>query len=415
MTLGQEAGSTYGHVWASIRGWHRYRIARRVHVVREWGMHSPAQPAGYDQVKGDNLTRLVAELARRQTRLSALPAGMNLLLTRRCNIACTMCVVNRGRPRASMSPEMFSRLAEECFPTLYYIHTMLGGEPLMHPHLDETIVALRRYGVRLRLTTNATLLDAEMVSRMDGVLEWLKASIDSCRKDVYESIRRGAQFDQVAANLRHFGEARNRLNPAPKFMLGLVMMASNIAELPDYVRFAADVGADAVEFMRLAAEEGDPERLYGQEERVNALMRQALRVADERNIAVLHGLPLEGDGQPKRDPLPYRYGYLPLPPQAAQVVGPPYWFAGPPVCAQPFIEEDGAVFSCGNTRPFLLGMLGKQSFREVWNGPAYLALRAAKYAAQGAWHPFCQACVGVSRRYGQEMGEAGEVGGKSVV
>src|SRR5467141_4262615 len=62
--------------------------------------------------------------------------------------------------------------------------TISGGEPLMHPELDDIIRRIRKNGMIAGLITNGYLLVAERIQRLNQAgLEWLQISIDNVTPD----------------------------------------------------------------------------------------------------------------------------------------------------------------------------------------------------------------------------------------
>src|SRR5713101_6839259 len=62
--------------------------------------------------------------------------------------------------------------------------TISGGEPLLHPELDEIIRRIRQRGMIAGLITNGYLLTVERIERLNQTgLEWLQISIDNVTPD----------------------------------------------------------------------------------------------------------------------------------------------------------------------------------------------------------------------------------------
>ena len=62
--------------------------------------------------------------------------------------------------------------------------TISGGEPLLHPELDDIIRRIRKNGMIAGLITNGYLLVAERIERLNRAgLEWLQISIDNVTPD----------------------------------------------------------------------------------------------------------------------------------------------------------------------------------------------------------------------------------------
>src|SRR6201982_3320255 len=59
-----------------------------------------------------------------------------------------------------------------------------GGEPLLHPELDDIIRRIRKNGMVAGLITNGYLLVSERIQRLNKAgLEWLQISIDNVTPD----------------------------------------------------------------------------------------------------------------------------------------------------------------------------------------------------------------------------------------
>src|SRR5262249_9705203 len=64
------------------------------------------------------------------------------------------------------------------------ILTISGGEPLLHPELDDVIQRIRHHGIIAGMITNGYLLTAERIERLNiAGLEHLQISIDNAQPD----------------------------------------------------------------------------------------------------------------------------------------------------------------------------------------------------------------------------------------
>src|SRR5208283_4863027 len=62
--------------------------------------------------------------------------------------------------------------------------TISGGEPLLHPQLDDIIHRMRQRRIVSGLITNGYLLTADRIQRLNRAgLEWLQISIDNVNPD----------------------------------------------------------------------------------------------------------------------------------------------------------------------------------------------------------------------------------------
>src|SRR5215813_2408451 len=69
-------------------------------------------------------------------------------------------------------------------PFLVHMIPISGGEPLMHPDLEEIIRHLRKRGIYAGMITNGFLLSKERIQKLnDAGLEFLQISIDNVTPD----------------------------------------------------------------------------------------------------------------------------------------------------------------------------------------------------------------------------------------
>lgn len=78
-------------------------------------------------------------------------------ITNRCNLTCSFCPGTK-RPAGEMTPEQFSRAAEQIRPYTPYLYLHLMGEPLLHSRLPELLERAAALNCRVTVTTNGTLL-----------------------------------------------------------------------------------------------------------------------------------------------------------------------------------------------------------------------------------------------------------------
>ena len=78
-------------------------------------------------------------------------------ITNRCNLSCSFCH-RSDRVKAFMRPEDFRAILGRIEGHTDYLALHVLGEPLLHPELDEILALCQEQGLKVNLTTNATLL-----------------------------------------------------------------------------------------------------------------------------------------------------------------------------------------------------------------------------------------------------------------
>lgn len=111
------------------------------------------------------------------------PVMAHIIPMRRCNLSCTYCNeyddVSKPVPLATMRERIdhLHRLGTT-------IVTISGGEPLLHPELDDLIRYIRSKGIITGMITNGYLLTAERIRRLNHAgLDHMQISIDNVMPD----------------------------------------------------------------------------------------------------------------------------------------------------------------------------------------------------------------------------------------
>src|ERR1700682_5723253 len=111
------------------------------------------------------------------------PLLAHIIPTRRCNLACEYCNEYDDFSKPVPTEAMFQRV-DKLAALGTSVITISGGEPLLHPELDEIIHRIRKRGMIAGLITNGYLLVADRIERLNRAgLEWLQISIDNVTPD----------------------------------------------------------------------------------------------------------------------------------------------------------------------------------------------------------------------------------------
>jgi MoaA/NifB/PqqE/SkfB family radical SAM enzyme len=124
-----------------------------------------------------------ANMAARALASTDHPLLAHIIPMRRCNLACTYCNEFDDFSKPVPIDEMYRRI-DKLGALGTSVVTISGGEPLMHPELDDVIRRIRANGMIAGLITNGYLLVAERIQRLNRAgLEWLQISIDNVNPD----------------------------------------------------------------------------------------------------------------------------------------------------------------------------------------------------------------------------------------
>ena len=140
----------------------------------------------------NKLARSLAFMNRRARELAMIAKGVvstdhpvmaHLIPIRRCNLSCTYC--NEYDDYSKPIPvETMKRRVDLLGDLGTTIVTMSGGEPLLHPELDDIIRQVRKNRIISGMITNGYLLMPDRIKRLnDAGLDHMQISIDNVMPD----------------------------------------------------------------------------------------------------------------------------------------------------------------------------------------------------------------------------------------
>lgn len=194
-----------------------------------------------------NKARIQSEQAERQVSVDSLPYFYHVHLHMPCNQRCIMCVPNGRHPDATLPYEEFVSLFEQIRPCAEHI-TLIGGEPLLYPRIDDVLDLLARHPIAVSINTNATRLGDGVSEKLLGLNELhLKCSIDAATRETYYRIRGTDWFDKVVANINRFSARAAGLSNI-KVILVYVVMRENLGEVVPFIELFKDTALERIEF-----------------------------------------------------------------------------------------------------------------------------------------------------------------------
>jgi MoaA/NifB/PqqE/SkfB family radical SAM enzyme len=111
------------------------------------------------------------------------PLLAHLIPIRRCNLSCTYCNEYDAFSKPVPTEQMLRRV-DKLGDLGTSVVTISGGEPMLHPDLDDIIRQMVRRRIVSGLITNGYLLTADRIQRLNRAgLEWLQISIDNVTPD----------------------------------------------------------------------------------------------------------------------------------------------------------------------------------------------------------------------------------------
>jgi MoaA/NifB/PqqE/SkfB family radical SAM enzyme len=308
---------------------------------------------------------------------AADPVCLYLETTNRCNLLCTTCPRTYAdlEPPADMSWELFTRIVDQ-LPNIARVVLHGVGEPMLVKELPRMIRYLKDRGAYVLFNTNGTVLTPRKGRELSqSGLDELRVSLDAADARTFLLVRGKDYFNRIVRNVRAFTEMQTREGlDRPRVSLWLTGLRETIAQLPDFVRIAHDIGVKEVYLQRLVFCEDAPLGLARPDqalfERLSREESQHLAAAEEEATALGISFNASGASEPGES-------------LARKTNKNPWSLCRRPWAVMYFTANGRALpcciapFSQNGYENYTLGDATQQSLREIWNGPAYGAFRAA--------------------------------------
>ncbi len=174
------------------------------------------------------------------TTLDRFPRWFLVETVNSCNSRCVMCGIDFDKKaKAVMADDVFRSIIDEIagWPDhVLRVTLTLDGEPLIDKKLPDRIRRVKQAGpFEAHISTNASLL-TEKTGRalIEAGLDLVYITVDSLKKDVYDAIRVGLDFDVVYENVLNFVTLRDRLGAATAIRVQMVQQEANYDEADDF-------------------------------------------------------------------------------------------------------------------------------------------------------------------------------------
>jgi radical SAM protein with 4Fe4S-binding SPASM domain len=170
-----------------------------------------------------------------------------------CNLRCSMCVHKEmTREKGIMSWNLFTKIIDEIAETDKGVRVWMVffGEALLlkrrKPSIFDKITYAKKKGLLdVVLNSNGNLLDEEAARGvMESGLDAIYIGLDAFRKETYEKVRVGGDYEKVVQNTLRLIELKRIMNlPKPEVFVQFVVMDINEKEVGDFTKFWNHQGA----------------------------------------------------------------------------------------------------------------------------------------------------------------------------
>ncbi|MEM3503762.1 MAG: radical SAM protein [Nitrososphaeria archaeon] len=288
------------------------------------------------------------------------PSYLEIEVTTKCNLRCVMCEHTYwDEPVKDMTFEEFKYIIDQ-FPKLKWIGLTGIGESFLNKDFMKMLEYVKSRNIFVELYDTFYFIDdyiAKDLIRM-GV-DKIFASIDAATKETYERIRVGSNFERVINNAKNLIRQKKEAGAYfPRIAFHYIINKENLHEIPHYIQLVSSLAEGDkvnIQFTRMLHKYQEVRHLFTE------IPEEIIHLAEKE--AKKHCIDVT-------------------------------WNADVPQCkppinkctewVMPFIFVTGHVIPCcsGNEaghRDFqketAMGNVFEKSFKEIWNGKKYSALR----------------------------------------
>ncbi|MEE1752159.1 radical SAM protein [Streptomyces sp. SP18CS02] len=158
-------------------------------------------------------------------------------ITFRCNSLCGYCNVwqdDKFKGYQELTPDRARQILDELHALGVRYVDFTGGEPVLHPHIDEIVQYAKSLGMAVEITSNGIRF-AKHIDAIVPYVDTMNVSLDTLRPDRYREIRGVPTLDRALDVIR-----RIAATGSDNLKLICVVTRENVDEVPDLLRFAHD-------------------------------------------------------------------------------------------------------------------------------------------------------------------------------
>ena len=138
------------------------------------------------------------------------PIAVNWHLEAYCNYGCSFCYapLTEQRLMPRLSEEEGASMIEDLSSSGVEKINFVGGEPMLHPHLEAWIVAAKSCGLTTSIVSNGTKMTEEWLTKMRPYLDWLGLSIDASNDEMHALMGRGLKGEIASGVSKHLERSK---------------------------------------------------------------------------------------------------------------------------------------------------------------------------------------------------------------
>jgi len=166
------------------------------------------------------------------------PVNVTWEVTYACNLSCIHCLSDAGKKReGELTTQACMQVIDALSAMKVFQFNIGGGEPFMRPDFLDLMDYAHEKGMVTCISTNGTLIDDDVVRRLDNRLVYIQVSLDGASPESNDAIRGKGSFNKVINALECLRKRDIEVS------INCVLTRRSFPELDRLVALAADFGA----------------------------------------------------------------------------------------------------------------------------------------------------------------------------
>lgn len=270
------------------------------------------------------------------------PLRIGIEVTNNCNLKCSMCVrQHMTREIGNMELDVFKKIVDEGKKYFEFVGLQDIGEPLLNKNIFAMIWYCNANNLKTLISTNATVLNGEISENLlNSGINYIIFAFDGAKKETYEKIRIGANYEKVVNNIKNFLKEKVKRKIKIFCTLQCIYMSETEKEIREFRKMWNIPGVNAIRIRQIT-----------------------------------HGIDLNNQEQKKYSNINYKV--------------PCYW-----LWSDPYIKWDGNMVPCCQDANaiYSLGNIKNSSMYELWNNEKMQNLRKMHINGEYYSIPLCKDC-----------------------
>ncbi|TXT55062.1 MAG: Antilisterial bacteriocin subtilosin biosynthesis protein AlbA [Promethearchaeota archaeon] len=175
--------------------------------------------------------------------IPACPIVVLWTMTKRCNLKCTHCYLDKAAVAEELSYKEVCRGIDQLYRANTMVLGISGGEPLLRSDIFEIIKYASEKGMDIALATNGTLITPQIATRLKRVgTNYVQISVDGL-KETHDRIRGKGMFEKALSGIKHC------INAGMYVSLDVTVTRLNVHQVEELFQLALMLGVSKFELI----------------------------------------------------------------------------------------------------------------------------------------------------------------------